>query len=114
RTLVDGDRAGGAREMPHEYAVRTTRAIPARRGIDVDRGAGSEIREPLIEHWCWRIERDLAAIEPDAAASALTRVERHSPKRDRTEFAMARGTLHSVVLSAPGSLLFPHPALPAR
>jgi hypothetical protein len=68
--------------MPHEHAVRTTRAVPALRGIDVNRAAGCQIIQPLIERCGWRIERQLAAIEPDPAAAALAGVERHSRECD--------------------------------
>ena len=67
--------------MPHEHAVCTARAVSALRQVDMNRSAGRKFVEPLLELRCRRIKPQLASIEPDAATSIPTCVQRHARKR---------------------------------
>jgi hypothetical protein len=96
RTLVDGDRARRAREVPHEHAVWTSRAAPSLGDVSARRMARGKRIEELSQPFCRRIERHLASIEPDAAASALTSINRHVLESDRGELGMAGRATHSV------------------
>jgi len=58
--------------------------------FDLRCSAGRKLVEPSIEDCGWWIQRQLTAVEPDAATAAGARVERHASERGLTQLAATR------------------------